>query len=54
MDGIDSEVIQKLYKNQVIDEDGLLKEKKINNEYYILNKNSNSVLARYNGENKKN
>ncbi len=53
MDGIDSEVIQKLYKNQVIDEDGLLKEKKINNEYYILNKNSNSVLARYNGENKK-
>jgi PhoH-like ATPase len=53
LDGIDSEAIQKLYKHQAIDENGLLKESKINNEYYILNKTSNSVLARYNGVNKK-
>ena len=53
LDGIDSEAIQKLYKHEAIDENGLLKESKINNEYYILNKTSNSVLARYNGVNKK-
>jgi PhoH-like ATPase len=48
LDNLDSEIISSLYNNQKIDENGILKENKTANGYYILNKSTDSVLARYN------
>ncbi|WP_139958511.1 PhoH family protein [Flavicella sediminum] len=49
LDDIDPTYIKNLYNQNKIDEDGILKEAKVNNGYYVLNKSSDSVLARYNG-----
>lgn len=48
VDDIDSEIIRKLYHHGAIAENGILKEAKIANNYYVLNNHSESVLARYN------
>ncbi len=45
---VDAETIKTLYARKHIPEDGLLKDTKIANGYYILNNCSNSALARYN------
>lgn len=50
IDGIDAEVIKKIYKKNFIKENGVLGDQKMANGYYILNNCTNSVLARYNGE----
>ncbi|MFD1315355.1 PhoH family protein [Namhaeicola litoreus] len=50
IDGIDADVIKKIYKKHAIKENGLLGEQKQANGYYILNNCTNSVLARYNKE----
>lgn len=52
LDNLDPTLIKNLYNHSRIDEDGVLKEAKTANGYYILNKSSDSVLARYNGETK--
>jgi PhoH-like ATPase len=50
LDNIDPTFIKELYSNNKIDEDGILKEAKTPNGYYVLNKSSDSVLARYNSK----
>lgn len=50
LDNLDPTLIKNLYNHSRIDEDGVLKEAKTANGYYILNKSSDSVLARYNGK----
>ncbi len=47
---LDAEVIKKLYNDKSIKENGLLKNTKLPNGYYILNNCSQSALARYNGK----
>ncbi|MFC2126848.1 PhoH family protein [Bacteroidota bacterium] len=49
LDNIDPTYIKNLYNHGKVDEDGVLKEAKENNGYYVLNKSTDSVLARYNG-----
>ncbi len=44
---LDAELIKKLYSDKKIKEDGILKETKVANGYYILNNCSQSALARY-------
>ncbi|MCA9735933.1 MAG: PhoH family protein [Saprospiraceae bacterium] len=46
-----SELIRDIYQKKGIVENGLLKESKITNGYYILNNCSQSALVRYNGRN---
>ena len=46
---LDAEIIRDIYLKNEIEEDGLLKEAKINNGYYILNNCAQSALVRYNG-----
>lgn len=48
IEGLDPEIINNLYHHFKIDEDGILKTQKSANGYYILNKSTDSVLARYN------
>lgn len=50
LDNLDGEIIKKLYSNKRIDEEGILKDTKVANGYYILNNCSQSALARYNGK----
>ena len=50
LDDIDPTFIKNLYNHSKIDEDGVLKNTKTPNGYYILNKSSDSVLARFNGK----
>lgn len=50
LDNIDPTFIKNLYNHNKINEDGILKEAKSPNGYYILNKTSDSVLARYNSK----
>jgi len=50
IDGIDANVIKKIYQKSVIKENGVLGAQKLANGYYILNNCTNSVLARYNGK----
>ena len=52
LDNIDPTFIKNLYNHSKIDEDGVLKDSKSANGYYILNKSSDSVLARYNAKTK--
>lgn len=44
----DTKIIQTLYKDKTIEENGVLGDSKIPNGYYILNENKKSILARYN------
>jgi len=44
---MESDVIRELYQNNEIDENGILGNEKSGNGYYILNNNTDSVLARY-------
>lgn len=48
IEGLDPEIINNLYHHYKIDENGILKNLKTPNGYYILNKSTDSVLARYN------
>jgi len=50
IDGIDANVIKKIYQKSVIKENGVLGSQKLANGYYILNNCTNSVLTRYNGK----
>lgn len=52
LDNIDPTFIKNLYSHNKIDEDGVLKDAKSANGYYVLNKSSDSVLARYNSKTK--
>ncbi len=45
---LDAELIKSLYEKKRIPENGILKEQKIANGYYVLNNCTNSALARYN------
>src|SRR5690606_16176964 len=45
---VDSEVIRQIFTKGVIDEDGILGDKKVNNGYYILKNGKSSSLAVYN------
>jgi PhoH-like ATPase len=47
---LDAELIKKLYSKKCIDEQGILKDAKLANGYYILNNCSQSALARYNSK----
>ena len=49
IEDIDPTTIKNLYNHSKIDEAGILKEAKVTNGYYVLNKSSDSILARYNG-----
>lgn len=51
LDDLESDVIRELYQNDVIPENGILGDQKIANGYYIINNNTDSVLARYNPDN---
>lgn len=48
LDDIDPTFIKNLYNHNRIDENGILKETKSANSYYILHHNTESILARYN------
>jgi len=50
LDNIDPTLIKNLYNYNKIDEAGILNGAKTANGYYILNKSSDSVLARYNSQ----
>lgn len=50
LDNIDPTFIKNLYNLGKVDEDGTLKDAKSANGYYVLNKSSDSVLARYNAK----
>ena len=50
LDNIDPTFIKNLYNHSKIDEDGVLKDAKSANGYYVLNKSSDSILARYNSK----
>lgn len=50
LNNLDGDLIKKLYAEKRIDEEGILKESKFANGYYILNNCSQSALARYNGK----
>tara|TARA_B100000809_G_scaffold149298_1_gene146813 strand:+ start:23492 stop:24823 length:1332 start_codon:yes stop_codon:yes gene_type:complete len=50
LDNIDPTFIKNLYNHNKVDEDGILKDEKTANGYYILNKSSDSILARYNSK----
>ncbi|MEM9548204.1 MAG: PhoH family protein [Bacteroidota bacterium] len=47
---VDAETIKELYAKKKIPENGLLKETKLINGYYVLNNCSNSALARFDGK----
>ena len=47
---LDSEIIHNLYAKGKIKENGLLKDQKIANGYFVLNNCNDSVLARYNSQ----
>jgi len=51
LDDLESDVIRELYQNDIIPENGILGDQKIANGYYIINNNTDSVLARYNPDN---
>lgn len=44
----DTTILPKLYKNNFIDEDGILGDLKTPNGYYILSQNQKTILVRYN------
>lgn len=50
LDDLESDIIRELYQKNAIAENGILGNQKIANGYYIINKNQDSVLARYNPE----
>ena len=50
---LDAEIIRDLYEKKEIDEDGILRNNKVANGYYVLNNCSNSALAKYNSKSKK-
>jgi len=50
LDNIDPTFIKNLYNHGKVDENGILKDNKSANGYYVLNKSSDSVLARYNAK----
>jgi len=50
LDNLESDVIRELYQKNSIPEDGILGKQKTANGYYIINNNSDSVLARYNSK----
>lgn len=52
LDDIDPTFINNLYAKDKINEENILQENKWANGYYVLNKSSDSVLARYNGKTK--
>ncbi len=52
LDNLDPTFIKNLYNHSKIDENSVLKDAKTANGYYILNKSSDSVLARYNNKTK--
>jgi len=52
LDNIDPTLIKNLYNHNKIDENNLLKGSKTANGYYVLNKSTDAVLARYNSETK--
>jgi len=51
LDNLDPELIKELYNLNTIPENGILKKEKSANAYYVLNKTSGSILARYNSSN---
>lgn len=50
LENLDAKIISDLYQKNTIKENGILKEAKYGNGYYILNNCTQSVLARYNGQ----
>jgi PhoH-like ATPase len=48
VDGVDTEIIQEIYKNEFTSNISFLKEKLVNNAFYILKNNKNSILAYFN------
>ncbi len=50
LENLDAQIISDLYQKNTIKENGILKEAKYGNGYYILNNCTQSVLARYNGK----
>lgn len=52
IDNTDSNLINELYKKGAIEEEGVLGDQKIANGYYILKNGKDSVLTRYDEENK--
>jgi PhoH-like ATPase len=48
IEGVDTNIIQDIYKNEFTTNISFLKEKLVNNAFYILKNNKNSILAYYN------
>ena len=48
MKDLDASIIHKLYQQKKIEEDGILKDNRVANGYYVLNNCTQSALARYN------
>ena len=49
VDDLDASIIRDIYKKKHIEENGILKDAKFTNGYYILNNCAQSALVRYNG-----
>ena len=50
LDNIDPTVVKNIYNHSSVKEEGILKNLKQANGYYILNKTSDALLAKYNGQ----
>jgi len=48
IEGVDTDIIQDIYKNEFTTNISFLKERLVNNAFYILKNNKNSILAYYN------
>ncbi len=48
IDGVDTDIIQDIYKNEFTTNISFLKDRLVNNAFYILKNNKNSILAYYN------
>lgn len=48
IEGVDTEIIQDIYKNEFTTNISFLKDKLVNNAFYILKNNKNSILAYFN------
>ncbi|MEM7162559.1 MAG: PhoH family protein [Bacteroidota bacterium] len=51
LSNLDATIIKSLYEKKGIEEQGILKQDKVANAYYVLNNCTNSALARFNGQN---
>jgi PhoH-like ATPase len=48
IEGVDTDIIQEIYKNEFTTNISFLKDRLVNNAFYILKNNKNSILAYYN------